>query len=84
LGCALSSCASRLYFAWPKVDPWEDLIREYLKTQDRVRVGDIAKHVLAIEVAATGTREQRRITSILTALGWVLKRSNGVRWYAPR
>jgi predicted P-loop ATPase len=53
-----------------ETDPWEDIIREYADTRERVTASEIALHVLAIERGKIGTREHRRIRSILTVLGW--------------
>jgi predicted P-loop ATPase len=53
-----------------ETDPWEDIIRDYVDTRERVTVSEIALHVLAIERGRIGTREQRRIGNVLTGLGW--------------
>ena len=53
-----------------EVDPWEEMLQPYLDTKDRVTVGELALHVLVIPRDKMGTREQRRISNILTALGW--------------
>lgn len=53
-----------------EADPWEEPIAEHVATLSRVRVSDIARSVLNIEDAKIGTAEQRRITAVLTTLGW--------------
>jgi predicted P-loop ATPase len=51
-------------------DPWEAPIAEHVASLSRIRVTDIARNVLGIESARIGTAEQRRITAVLTGLGW--------------
>jgi predicted P-loop ATPase len=67
-------------------DPWRDAIAKHLEglSKKRVTVSDVAKDALMLEVAHTGQREALRIRNILTRLGWVQKRSHGVRWYEPK
>jgi predicted P-loop ATPase len=65
-------------------DPWQEKIAEFIETRERVTVAQIAKDALFIETARVSTRENHRIIDALTALGWTMIRSHGVRWYAPR
>ncbi len=53
-----------------EVDAWEPSIDRYLADRDRVQVSEIARDALDIVAAKIGTAEQRRISHILTRLGW--------------
>jgi predicted P-loop ATPase len=53
-----------------EADAWEENIAAYLKTKDRVTVGEIAKLALFIETPRIGTADQRRIAAVLEQLGW--------------
>jgi predicted P-loop ATPase len=65
-------------------DPWQEKVAAYLENLSRVTVGMIAKDALSIETARVSMRDSYRIIDALTALGWIMIRSNGVRWYRPR
>ena len=62
-------------------DPWEPLIVDHVAGLDRVQVCEIANRVIGLDNARIGTKEQRRITAILTFLGWTPKRTNSKRFY---
>jgi predicted P-loop ATPase len=63
-------------------DPWEERIADYVDMLTRVRISEIATGALGFEsMSRVGTADQRRIASILQALGWIVGRSNGVRSY---
>ena len=64
-----------------EVDAWESSVSAFLVGRDRVQVSEVAREALFIETAKLGTREQRRITSILSRLKWTAGKSNGVRFY---
>jgi predicted P-loop ATPase len=67
-----------------ETDAWEDSIREFVATQPRVTVGQVAREALHIETARIGTAEQRRITAALDLLGWKRGRreaGTGKRWW---
>jgi predicted P-loop ATPase len=67
-------------------DAWEDPIKDYVATRERVTVGEIAKEALHFETARIGTSDQRRIMAALEQLGWcrLPKGTGGVRWWAKR
>src|SRR6516165_9335971 len=70
-------------------DAWEEDIVRHLSclTERRITVNQIAKDALHIETPRIGTSEQRRIASILTAIGWARgdRGNKGERyWYPPR
>jgi predicted P-loop ATPase len=65
-------------------DPWQEIIAAYIETRERVTIGMIAKDALFIETPRLATRDSHRIIDVLTALGWMQKRSHGVGWYVPR
>jgi predicted P-loop ATPase len=52
------------------VDVWEDNIAEYLKTNTKVTVGQIAKEALHIETPRLGRAEQNRIIAAMERIGW--------------
>ncbi|QOG17594.1 virulence-associated E family protein [Bradyrhizobium sp. SEMIA] len=69
-----------------EADAWQDPIENYLATQHKVTVGQVAKEALFMEAARIGTADQRRITGIMEHLCW--KRDNdgkpdwqGKRWW---
>lgn len=64
-------------------DVWEDDVRSYLKERLRATVAEIAKFGLGMEAARIGTADQRRITAILTGIGWgrLPKDWKGMRWW---
>jgi predicted P-loop ATPase len=64
-------------------DAWEETIKKHIESLSRVRVSDLAREALRIETAKIGTGEQRRIASVLTALGWRPMKDWQGRYYAP-
>lgn len=53
-----------------EADAWEGSVAEYLDGRPYVTIFEIAHDALRIETSKIGTRDQRRITTILTLLGW--------------
>ena len=72
-----------------EVDVWEDNIAEYLKTNTKVTVGQIAKDALHIETPRLGRAEQNRIAAALERIGWRRHRPagqtdwQGKTWWVP-
>jgi predicted P-loop ATPase len=72
-----------------EVDVWEDNIAEYLKTNTKVTVGQIAKDALHIETPRLGRAEQNRIAAALERIGWRRERPLGQKdwqgkvWWVP-
>jgi predicted P-loop ATPase len=66
-------------------DAWEESIAAYVKTRDRVTIGEVAKLALFIETPRIGTADQRRIAAVLDQLGWqrLPKDWQGKRWWGP-
>jgi predicted P-loop ATPase len=66
-----------------EADAWEELIRDYVGTQEKVTISQIAKDALSIETPRIGTADQRRIAAALEILGWrrLPKDSKGTRWW---
>jgi predicted P-loop ATPase/phage/plasmid primase-like uncharacterized protein len=65
-------------------DPWEQPIADHLRglLTSRVTINDIARDALNLQTARIGTADQRRITAILTSLGWRHgKRDMHGRWW---
>jgi predicted P-loop ATPase len=53
-----------------EADPWEGPIADFVSNKTRVLVGEIARGALEIKLERLGTRENRRITTVLNRLGW--------------
>src|ERR1700730_12814038 len=66
-------------------DAWEENIAAYVKTKDKVTIGEIAKLSLCLETPRIGTADQRRIAAVLDTLGWqrLPKDWQGKRWWGP-
>jgi predicted P-loop ATPase len=66
-------------------DAWEENIAAYVKTKDKVTIGEVAKLALLIETPRIGTADQRRIAAVLDQLGWqrLPKDWQGKRWWGP-
>jgi hypothetical protein len=64
-------------------DAWEDTVREYVSSRDKVTVGEVAREALGIETPRIGTADQRRIAAALETLGWKRQRQSwdGKRWW---
>lgn len=72
-----------------EADVWEDNIAEYLKTNTKVTVGQIAKEALHIETPRIGRAEQNRIVAAMERIGWRRERPLGEKdwqgrtWWVP-
>lgn len=64
-----------------EVDAWEPAIERFLAGRIRVQVSEVAREALDIVAAKVGTAEQRRISRILTRLGWASERDWRGRFY---
>jgi Virulence-associated protein E/Bifunctional DNA primase/polymerase, N-terminal len=53
-----------------EADAWEEKIADYLVTQTKVYIWQVAKDALFIETGRLGTSDQRRITAVMERLGW--------------
>lgn len=69
-------------------DAWEAIIDGWLNEPEqmklgKVTIGGIARNVLSFEKSRIGTADQRRISKILTSLGWQRrpKDGEGNRWW---
>ena len=51
-------------------DAWEEPIGKYLSGVTRTTVGRVASDALGLKTDRLGTADQRRITGIMTTLGW--------------
>jgi len=62
-------------------DPWEDMIQAHVQTtqNDRLTVAGLLTQV--IDKTAPSRADSARVKAILQRLGYVEKRSNGVRYY---
>ncbi|WP_375762858.1 VapE domain-containing protein [Bradyrhizobium sp. Pha-3] len=68
-----------------EADTWEESIGDYLKTQTRVLVSQVAKEALFIEAAKVARADQNRITAALERLGWRREREDGkTDWQGKR
>jgi predicted P-loop ATPase len=72
-----------------EADVWEDNIAEYLKTNTKVTVGQIAKEALHIDTPRIGRAEQNRIVAAMERIGWRRERPLGEKdwqgktWWVP-
>jgi predicted P-loop ATPase len=66
-----------------EVDAWHQAVAAHIASLSRVRVTDVARDVLGLEIGRIGTAEQRRVASILTTLGWKPGRDYQGRFYSP-
>jgi predicted P-loop ATPase len=66
-----------------ETDPWEDRMTDWLADKNSTRVLDVALGCLGFDagISRMSTADARRIASILQALGFVSKRSNGKLLY---
>ncbi len=64
-------------------DAWEEPISKYLAGVTRTTVLQVAKAALDLDdVSRLGTAEQRRISAVMTTLGWKRgKRTEDARWW---
>jgi predicted P-loop ATPase len=69
-----------------EADVWESAIDRYLVGRSQASIREITSQVLELDLAKTGTAEQRRVAAILERLGWQRgKRTAGARlWESPR
>lgn len=63
-------CIAPQQAARQEADVWEERVTAYLAGVSRTTIGAVATGALGFETARVGTAEQRRISAILTALGW--------------
>jgi predicted P-loop ATPase len=72
-----------------EADVWEDTIADYLKTNTKVTVGQIAKEALHIDTPRIGRAEQNRIVAAMERIGWRRERPFGEKdwqgktWWVP-
>jgi predicted P-loop ATPase len=76
-------------------DVWEPLVRDYVSGRDRVTLLEVARGALGYKaenplpdsrdtpVNRLGTADQRRLTAIMTVLGWHAERDKHGRWWEP-
>jgi predicted P-loop ATPase len=72
-----------------EADVWQDNVAEYLKTNSKVTIGQVARDALQIETPRLGRAEQNRISAALEQLGWRRERAIGQKdwqgkvWWVP-
>ena len=64
-----------------EADPWQSRIEAHVANASRVKATDVAVECLGFEIKLVGTAVQRRVTNILSGLGFRLQRSASGRWY---
>jgi predicted P-loop ATPase len=67
-----------------EADAWEEVLREYLQTKDKVLVSQVAREALGIETPRIGTADQRRIAAALERLGWRREHPDRISWDGKR
>lgn len=67
-----------------EADAWEEGVGNWLATQTKVTIGQVAREALHFETSRLGTADQRRIAAALEQLGWHrLPRALDGRWWGP-
>lgn len=71
------------------VDPWEQLIHDYIEDKDEVTATDVLINALSFAPQAASAREAKRVTGILTQMGWrrqiTTRKGKSVRlWQRPK
>ncbi len=65
-------------------DPWEQSVRDFALGRKRLTIPEIARQALGFDaVAKIGTADQRRISGVLTDMGWTPDRDWQGRFYKP-
>jgi len=64
-------------------DLWDEKIEQYVSPLSRVKVTELATHVLGFSAKDLRPEHQGRITAVLRDLGWVSKRNGRERWWEP-
>ncbi len=68
-----------------EADVWEEIIAEYLKTQTKVTVGQVAQEALNVETTRIGKADQNRVAAALERVGWRRERQDGrTDWQGKR
>ena len=67
-----------------EADAWEEAITTYLATANKTTIAAVATGGLGFKTDRIGTQDQRRITAIMTNLGWEPKRDMRGRWWARK
>jgi predicted P-loop ATPase len=62
-------------------DVWEDQISKYLASLSMTTIGSSATNALVFKVEWIGAADQRRITAVMTDLGWRPQRDKHGRWW---
>src|SRR6516165_1133136 len=51
-------------------DAWEETIRDFIESESKVTIGQVARDALSIETPRISTADQRRVAAALELLGW--------------
>lgn len=64
-------------------DPWQELIETWItaNAKRRVSVNEVLRDIIFLPPGQFGTREQRRVSGILSHIGWIPKRDMGKRFF---
>src|SRR6185312_8462453 len=66
-----------------EVDPWEPKVSDWVERESirKCTVTEVLASGVGLEIAKCGTREQRRVTAILTGLKFKRARDESGRWW---
>jgi predicted P-loop ATPase len=64
-----------------EADAWEEPIRAHLAGVERTTLAGVATGALGLEISRFGVADQRRMATIMTALGWTQHRNKHGRWW---
>ena len=68
-----------------EADAWEENISDYLQTESRVTVGQVAREALFIETPRISRTDQNRVMAALERLRWRRERTDGkTDWQGKR
>ncbi len=52
------------------VDPWDEMVSKYLENREEVTSSEVLINALSFPAQSLGSRETRRISAVLTSMGW--------------
>src|SRR6266851_731812 len=67
-----------------EADAWEESIRDYLILETQTTVRDVALWALGFNQLNLGTAAARRITAVLTRMGWKLRRTSAMNYWVAK
>jgi predicted P-loop ATPase len=66
-----------------EADAWEQSIARFVAGLERTTISEVANGALDITTGKIGDRDQKRITGVLTRMGWAATRTKRERFWTP-